>query len=153
MLAAGGKQSDVRKHWNQVIGEEHFTANNISVHARKHLSARDDISRRLAANGALRTNASRTDDKDRPGIRAATEAIIHGGLQALHASLTVAEPRDVLAASKVLVNMDTENASEEIAEMRRDMSAFMQAVKDCIPQEEWERILLRYEQLLGLRPK
>ena len=153
MLAGGRKQSEVRKHWNQVIGEGHFTANNISVHARKHLSARDDISRRLSANGASRTDiASRAADMDQPGIRAATEAIIHGGLQALHAGLTVAEPRDVLAASRVLTTMDIEDVSETIKGMERDMKAFMQAVKDCIPKEDWERIFLKYEELLGLAP-
>ena len=153
MLAGGRAQADVRRHWNQVLGTQYFTANNISVHARKHLSAHDQIARRLASKGATRRAiASQLVDDDRPRIRAATEAIVRGGLQAMNAGLTVPEPRDVLAAARVLATMEAEDASNTIAEMERDMKAFMQAVKASVPEEYWEQVYLKFLELVRDSP-
>ncbi len=152
MLAGGRAQADVRRHFNQLLGEEYFTANNISVHTRKHLSAHDQIARGLASNGATRRAiASQPADDDRPRIRAATEAIVRGGLQAMDAGLTVPEPRDVLAAAKVLATMEAEDASNTIAEMERDLKAFMEAVRAIVPEEYWELVYARFVRIVGAR--
>jgi hypothetical protein len=151
MLAGGRSQADVRRHFNQLLGEEYFTANNISVHMRKHLSAPDQIARRLASNGATRRAiVSQPADDDRPRIRAAAEAIVRGGLQAMDAGLTVPEPRDVLAAAKVLATIEAEDASNTIAGMERDLKAFMQAVKAIVPNESWEQVYAKFAELLRL---
>jgi hypothetical protein len=150
MLASGRSQADVRKHWNEVLGEEHFTANNISIHTRKHLAVHDQIARRLGpASAARRATASQSADGDRPKVRAATEAIVHGGLQAMDAGLTVPEPRDVLAAAKVLATMDAEDTAEKIAGMEREMKLYLKAVKEIVPEEYGEPVYLRWLELLG----
>jgi hypothetical protein len=41
MLATGWPQAWVRRHWNEFIGADHFTANNISVHSRHYLNLSD----------------------------------------------------------------------------------------------------------------
>jgi hypothetical protein len=150
MLASGRKQADVRKHWNQVLGKEHFTANNISIHTRKHLAVHDQIARRLGPISATRrATAPQAADGDRPKVRAATEAIVRGGLQAMDAGLTVPEPRDVLAAAKVLATMDAEDAAEQIAGMEREMNLYLKAVREIVPEEYWDPVYLRWHELLG----
>ena len=150
MLASGWTQADVRKHWNEVLGEEHFTANNISIHTRKHLAVHDQIARKLGpALAARRDIASESAVGDRPKVRAATEAIVHGGLQAMDAGLTVPEPRDVIAAAKVLATMDAEDTAEKIAGIEREMKLFMKAVREIVPEEHWESVLLRWIELAG----
>ncbi len=151
MLASGRKQADVLKHWNQVLGKVYFTANNISIHTRKHLAVHDQIARRLVPISASRgaTTPAQTADGDRPKVRAATEAIVRGGLQAMDAGLTVPEPRDVLAAAKVLATMDAEDAAEKIAGMEREMKLFLKAVAEIVPKEYGEQIHTRWLELLG----
>ena len=68
----------------------------------------------------------------------------------MNAGLTVPEPRDVLAAARVLATMEAEDASNAIAEMDRDMRAFMQAVKTSVPKEYWEQVYLKFVTLVGL---
>jgi hypothetical protein len=149
MLASGRKQTDVRKHWNQLLGENHFTANNISIHTRKHLAVHDQIARKLGPISAnRRAEALQAADGDRPKIRAATEAIVSGGLQAMDAGLTVPEPRDVLAAAKVLATIDAEDAAEKIAGIEREMKMILKAVKEIVPPEYGERVHMRWIELL-----
>ena len=122
MLADGRAQAEVRRHWNQQLGTEHFTANNVSIHARKHLAAHDDIAREVASmRAARRANTFWAAEAEKPKLRAATEAIIHGGLDAMDAGLTVPEPRDVLAAARVLADLDAADASDRIAALEREM--------------------------------
>jgi hypothetical protein len=149
MLASGRKQADVLKHWNQVLRKEYFTANNISIHTRKHLAVHDQIARRLVPISASRgATAAQSAAGDRPKVRAATEAIVRGGLQAMDAGLTVPEPRDVLAAAKVLATIDAEDAAEKIAGMEREMKLFLKAVREIVPQEYGEKLYLRWQELL-----
>jgi hypothetical protein len=150
MLASGRKQADVRKHWNQVLGKEHFTANNISIHTRKHLAVHDQIARSLGVFSATRgATAPQAADGDRPKVRAATEAIVRGGLQAMDAGLTMPEPRDVLAAAKVLATMDAKDAAEQIAGMEREMKLYLKAVREIVPEQYGEPVYLRWLELLG----
>jgi len=62
------------------------------------------------------------------------------------------EPRDVLAAAKVLATMEAEDASNTIAEMKRDIEAFMQAVKASVPEEYWEQVYLKFLELVSDSP-
>jgi hypothetical protein len=153
MLAGGRRQADVRRHWNQLLGEEYFTANNISVHVRKHLSAHDQIARRLGPISATRTAiAAQAADGDRPKLRAATEAIVRGGLQAMDAGLTVPEPRDVLAAARVLATMDAEDAPKQIAGIEREVKLLLKAVNEIVPEEYWDQVYSRWRELVKLNP-
>lgn len=73
------------------------------------------------------------------GVRASTQ---------IHAGVTVPETTDVIRAAKELKRIEREGRATE-AEMLRDIRAITTAVKNHVPEEQWETIWNQVEEILG----
>ena len=152
MLATGWSQTSVMKHWNQILGEDYFKPNNISNHARKHLTSKDAAVRRIMEE---RVRQQGIDIESIEGFittkAAVLDTIIQTGLQNLHQGHTVAEAREVLQAVQLLDKMEAEWKETAIDELMTEFRAFSEAVKEIVPEEMAERIFDLFEAKLDKR--
>ena len=149
-LAAGMAQRTVRDYFNVAYGHEFFNDNNISVHARKHMTLRDASVRRIyeeaarregidlaLAEGYLRTK------------RSFYENVINEVSILMQAGAINPEVRDGLAAVQMLDKMDSESAEGQLVELERQFRAFMNAVKEVAPEDLWGKIYETYARSVG----
>jgi hypothetical protein len=145
LLAAGHSQVDVRRRANTLAGRDHFTANNISTHLRRHLNEADPLVRRLLETRLERQQA----DKRRRHEQAV--AVVEAGLEAIEAEVTDVTPRDLLRTIQLLEDIEANRSGsdDDLAEMRMEFDAFMEAVQAVIPDEDWQRLLEVFERRLA----
>jgi hypothetical protein len=167
MLATGWSQAEVRRHWNQFLGEEVFTANNISSHCGKHLNVRDLALWPLRSRcvGLFLEDATQGGELGvavMSTLRAAVQLLLSSGLGSLREDLVEVEPADMFRAMRMLEQLDEAAIGAERAamqrerdEMLREFQAFSDAVKIYVPKQQWpdlydsfERLLLEHEQSL-----
>ena len=148
MLATGWSQAWVREHWNQFLGTEHFTANNLSVHTRRHLNHSDPH----IASFARRSAAGIPESSDQPAgllqLREQVAQLVRYELAALEAGLLLPDVGDMLKAIDLLGKIEDEAWPAERATMTREMKAFVGAVKN-IASDRGEEIYAEYERLLA----
>jgi hypothetical protein len=141
MLQAGQTQASVRVQFNALLGHDYFTRNNLSLHARKHLTPtppNDAFATALAARFALPADAADLSP------HAVASAILRNGLEALHLHLSVPTPKDLLAAAKELENHQQNTLQEALREFR----AFSDAVQKVVPEKDYARIYAEFERQL-----
>ncbi len=150
-LATGMAQSTVKEFFNTAYGSDFFTANNISLHARKHMSIRDQGVRRIYEEAARREGM---DIAVVEGFirtrRAAIDQVINEALTLMQAGTINPEVKDLLAAIQMLEKMDAEQQDSMVAELERQFRAFMAAVKDTVPEDMWGAIYKAYEDKTGI---
>lgn len=149
MLATGWSQAAVRRHVNNMMGEEFFSHVNISVHARKHLTTQDAAVRKI-----IETRA-RQEGIDIEGVTdyivtktAVLDLIIQSGIQGLNRGHTITEPREMIAAIQTLDKMEAEWKESAIDEMLREFRAFSDAVKSVVPPEQFAEIYAKFEETI-----
>ena len=85
----------------------------------------------------------------REGVAAAAT---QAGFDAIMKGQTVVEPRDVLGFLALLDKMEKERASVTVAEIEREFRAFLSAVKEIVPEDQWESIHGLWLEKLADRP-
>lgn len=149
MLRGGASQTDVRHHFNDLLGHEHFTPNNLSVHARKHLYGPDpeDWVRRAARARRMLGDPSALPVRATP--EDALRAVVEIGLRSIDAGVSIPEPGDVIRAVSELkrIERDGERATE--AELLRQIKAFTTAVKNHLPEDKWDAMYHDFEVILA----
>ncbi len=154
MLATGWPQASVVRHWNGYLGRDYFTRKNISWHAQRHLSDADPAIRRLVERCAARSarllecNSAPRSSKAPSPLAEAAAVIARSGFAATIAGLVVPEPKEMLAALKLLGEFEAETFTREKNEMEREMRAFVRAVKAVVPEELQTQIFAEYERRL-----
>lgn len=149
MLTSGWSQTDIKNHFNELMGEEHFSNVNISRHKRNHLSVQDAAVRRIieararqfgmdvdAAEGMIMTKAG------------AVDAIIHRGMEAINSGSVEFKAGEVLQAIQLLDKMEAEWKDTAIDEIMAEFRAFTQAVKEVVGEDQYALIFGRFEQIL-----
>lgn len=150
MLATGWPQAWVRRHWNEFLGADHFTANNLSVHARRHLNFGDPHIASFLTQGAGAATSTRTDPEEPDellNLREQVARIVRYEYAALDAGLLLPDVGDMLRTIELLGKLENEAWPAERAHLRRDLSAFVRAVANIVPERE-EEIFAEYERLL-----
>ncbi|MEM3097557.1 MAG: hypothetical protein QXU32_02410 [Nitrososphaerales archaeon] len=151
MLATGWSQRAVMRHWNAIIEAEtgqsnYFNHTNVWIHANRHLSVRDAAIKNILEE---RARLDGIDIKSVEGFirtKAGTaEAIISSGLESLYAGQTIVEPKIILDAIRVLMELEEKRASLVEEEMLREIKAFMAAVKRVVPEDMWSKIYEEFE--------
>lgn len=154
LLATGWSQTMVREHFNEMIDEpsEKFNAQNMSVHARKHLTSRDAAVRRIMEARARQLNQD-VDDAEKHIVTkmGVLDTLIYSGLGALHSGLSVAEPKDVIAAIAMQEKMEAEWRETALDEVMTDFQAFMDAVKEVVGEDMYADIYNRFEAKLDAK--
>lgn len=149
MLTSGWSQTDIKNHFNELIGEEHFSNVNISRHKRNHLSVQDAAVRRIieararqfgmdvdTAEGMIMTKAG------------AVDTIIHRGLEAINTGAVEFRAGEVLQAIQLLDKMEAEWKDTAIDEIMAEFKAFTTAVKEFVGEAQYETIFNRFEEIL-----
>lgn len=145
-LVSGWSQTEVAKHFNQIMGEEHFNKMNISRHSRFHLDARDAAVRRIIEKRA----AQQLGDIDEiEGMittkMGAVEVIVQRGLEQVNAGVMELKGGDVLDAIKLLDTMESEWKETALDELTNEFKAFAAIVKEEVGEDRFKEIFARWE--------
>jgi hypothetical protein len=140
MLARGRSQASIHRELNELLGRAYFTANNISSHARFHVSQADP-----AVRAILDLRLMRQELSDRELYRA-LQLARQDGLVALNLGITQATPADMIAAVRVLDQPEPAGQLDSPEEMRHEFDAFIAAVRGSVPPEQFEQVMEHFEQ-------
>lgn len=149
MLRRGDSQAAVRQQINARLGDRVFTANNLSVHARKHLYGPDPAEWIRKSARAQRLLGDPAGIPAQTSPEDALRRVLDVGLQLIDAGVTVPEAGDVVRAAKELDRVESEAHRASEAEMLREFNAFMKAVKAVVPQEMWDAVYFEFERLIA----
>lgn len=147
-LRSGDSQANVRRHFNSVLGHDFLTANNVSVHARKHLYGPDPAEWMRKTARAQRVLGDPNEVPSHPTPEDALRAVVEVGLRLIDAGISVPEPTDVIRAAKELKKIELEGMRSTTEEIVREVKAFTTAVKRHVPEEQWDAIYLDFEKML-----
>lgn len=144
MLAAGIGYTEISRSFNFEIDRR-----SISTHAEKHMSYQDAAVRQIIEYEA--TQMSENIEQGVKGIlarKAFLETALHKVHQAVLNDEVEVEVRDAIGIIQQLDKMDSSTSSAAVDEIRVQFNAFLQALKETVDQNEWEKILLRTRELL-----
>ena len=161
MLVTGWQQAEVRRHWNEHLRQAAFSANNLSVHAARHLNPLDPalwpIRHRCVE--LLLEQASQGDTLALPlaeNISALLQLLQSFGTYGINNNLVEVEVSDVLRAIKrrreleeQLVDGGRAKAQRDQETLLREFQLFMAAVRSLLPEAQWPTLLERFEELLS----
>lgn len=147
MLRRGDSQASVRRHWNDVLGQDNLTANNLSGHARNHLYATNPTEwiRKTLRKQRLIGNPEGIAPELRPEDALLT--VIKDGLAQLDAGTTVTKPGDIVGAARELNRIRDQSAKATEHEVLREMKLYTEAVRENVDQATMERIYERFIEL------
>jgi len=152
MLASGWTQASVRRFWNIALdptGEtEFFSKNNISTHARRHLSSSDQAVRQIWEERARQEGLDIESEHTFLLTKtAALQNLAYKALEQLNAGTLEIKGADLISAIKTLAELEASQSGLAEDEMLREMRAFADAVRLNVPEELWDKI---YEDFLRL---
>ena len=161
MLVTGWQQADVRRHWNDYLRRPAFSANNLSVHAARHLNPLDPAlwPIRHSCVALLLEQASQGDTLAFPlaeNISALLQLLQSFGTYGINTNLVEVETSDILRAVKARGELGELAASGREASaqhqeeaVRREFGLFLQAVRYVVSAAELNEIVERFEELLS----
>jgi hypothetical protein len=73
--------------------------------------------------------------------------VAEAGLEAIQAGVVEVTPKDLLRTIQLLEHLEANRtgADDDLAEMRMEFDAFMEAVQTVVPDQDWQRILEGFE--------
>lgn len=123
-------------------------------HAKEHLNYQDAAIRQIVADEASRFEANLEEGiKGVITRRVYLESALQKGLEALLNGDITVEPKDVLAIIEKLDNLDKSVEGAAIDEIQVQFNAFVQAIRETQPPEQWQIILDRTQELLKETPE
>jgi hypothetical protein len=144
MLAAGIGYTEISRSFNYEIDRR-----SIASHADKHMNYQDAAVRQIIEHEAEQMSENLED-----GVRGvlARKAFLETALHKVHQAVlnddVEVEVRDAIGIIQQLDKMDSATSSAAVDEIRVQFNAFLQALKETVAQEEWERILFRTREIL-----
>lgn len=146
LLVSGWAQTDVAKHFNQIIGEEFFSKMNISRHARFHLDARDAAVRRIIEKRAIQQLGDIDEIEGMITTKmGAVEVLIQRAMEQMNAGVMELKGGDMLDAIKLLDTMESEWKETALDELTNEFKAFAAIVKEEVGEERFKAIFERWE--------
>lgn len=145
MLALGTPYKEI----SRVFGGE-IDRRSISNHDKKHLGYQDGAVRRIMEHEAL---AAKEDWEE--GVSGAVHRRVYltvgvqKAFEALVSGKAIVEPRDAIAMIQVLDKLDSETEGTAVDELRVQFNSFVQAIRESVPDEMWQKILDRTKVLLN----
>lgn len=144
MLAAGVGYTEISRSFNYEIDRR-----SIASHADKHMNYQDAAVRQIIEHEAAQMSENIEDGvKGVLARKAFLETALHKVHQAVLNDEVEVEVRDAIGIIQQLDKMDSATSSAAVDEIRIQFNAFLQALKETVAQEEWERILLRTREIL-----
>lgn len=154
LLVSGWHQTDVARHFNQVMGEEYFSKMNISRHARLHLSAQDAAVRRIIEKRARQELGDIDAIEGSIVTRSAVlETLIQRALEQLNAGVMELKGQDIMSAIDKLEKLESEIKDTAIDEMMNEFKTFAAIVKEEVGDERFAEIFARFEKKMDDRTR
>lgn len=122
----------------------------VSNHNDKHLRIEDAAMRAL-----VKREAEARQENIEEGLSGAIkrrqylESALRKAQEALINNEVIVEPKDAVSIIERLEKLDEQTSSAAIDEMRTQFFAFLQAVKEQVPRETWEKINFRTKELVN----
>jgi hypothetical protein len=144
LLAVGTSYSEIERSFG-------IDRRGISHHDKEHLNLESAAIRRIIEQEAERAEANIEE-----GIQGAVkrrvylETALQKGLKALADDTIIVEPKDVLAIIEKLDKIDSVGEEAALEELRLQFQAYLQAMKEVVPGEMWDRITGRTRELLTI---
>lgn len=144
LLAAGIGFTEISRSFNFEIDRR-----SIATHADKHMNYEDAAVRQIIEYEARQASENLEDGvKGVLARKAFLETALHKVHQAVLAGEAEVEVRDAIGIIQQLDKMDSTTQSAAVDEIRMQFNAFLQSMKEIVPQEDWERILSRTREIL-----
>lgn len=144
MLAAGIGFTEISRSFNFEIDRR-----SIATHAEKHMNYEDAAVRQIIEYEAQQMSENIEDGvKGVLARKAFLETALHKVHQAVIAGEAEVEVRDAIGIIQQLDKMDSATSSAAVDEIRVQFNAFLQSMKEIVPQEDWDRILSRTREIL-----
>lgn len=149
MLIRGASYSSIAEQVPGVEGKR-IDRRSVSNHAKKHLGFQETAIRAL-----LEEESNMADQNFEEGVRGAIthrgvlEIMVRKAYDDIINGLVEVEPKDLISTIQVLQKMDERSESIAVDELRAQVSAFIQAIKEETDRETWERISIRTKRILG----
>lgn len=152
-------QSEFRKAVDQLIArgtpymeiQRMFNIDRRSVarHADKHLAWEEAAIRRIIAQEAQEAETDLEEGiKGVLSRRVYLQVALQKALDALLSGDTTVEPKDALLIIQMLDKLDKETTGTAVDELRIQFNAFVQAIREICPPDQWQQILDRTKELL-----
>ena len=151
LLLSGWSQAAVMRHYNQIIDDPlaKFKPQNMSVHARKHLSAGNAAIRRILEARAIQAGIDVDQAQDTILTKLGVlDTIVHSGLISLQTGNKEAEARDVIQAIGMMEKMEASMNAVAIDEIMGEFKIFMAAVKKAVGEDKYDEIFQNFVQML-----
>ena len=149
MLAMGTGYTEISRVFNNEIDRR-----SISNHDKKHLGIEDAAVRRIIEHEMASAQESVED-----GIQGAVarrvylQTALQKAMEALVTGDATIEPKDAVNIIQLLEKLDTQTEGAQVEELKRQVTAYMQSMKEICPPEMWGAIVDRTNEILGVGPK
>lgn len=142
LIAAGTKYTEI----GRLFG---IDRRSISNHAKEHLGWEEAAIRRI-----IEDEARAAEEDFEEGIKGVLTRRVYANvglkkaLDALLNNEVTVEPKDALALIQYLDKLESDTEGAAIDELRVQFNAFVQAIREICPPEQWQHILDRTKELL-----
>jgi len=145
-LVTGWSQTSVMRHFNQVIGDDHFNKMNISRHAKYHLDAKDAAVRRIIETRAQQFLSDVDEIEGSILTRAsALDIIIQRGIEGVQQGTVELKAQDVVTAIDRLDKLEADYKDTAIDEMLIEFKTFVEMTKEVLGEEAFLALWDKYE--------
>ena len=129
--------------------DEGITRRALSNHKRKHLSVEQAAIRRVIEEKARQIGED-VENTSRLLLtrKGYMEVAMMKSYQAILDGTLTPEPRDVVHMIALMEKMEKDSATVQVDEMMRDFNAFTKAVKEVVGQEDYDKILYKFQRIL-----
>jgi replicative superfamily II helicase len=128
---------------------EGITRRALSNHKRKHLSVEQAAIRKVIEEKARQIGEDVENTKSLLLTRRGyMEVAMMKSYQSILDGTVVPEPRDIVHMISLMEKMEKDTAAVQVDEMMRDFNAFTQAVKEVVGQEDYDKIIYKFKNIL-----
>jgi len=148
MIAMGTSYVEISRIFS--TEEKSIDRRSISSHAEKHLNYEEAAIRRIVEREAQ--DAQQDIEEGVQGAltrRVYLNVGLQKALEGLLSGESIVEPKDAIAIIQLLDKLDGQAEGAALEEMRVQFQAFVQAIREELPPEAWQKILDRTKEILS----
>ena len=148
MIAMGTSYVEISRIFS--TEEKSIDRRSISTHAEKHLNYEEAAIRRI-----VEREAQEAQQDIEEGVQGALTRRVYlnvglqKALEGLLSGESIVEPKDAIAIIQLLDKLDGQAEGAALEEMRVQFQAFVQAIREELPPEAWQKILDRTKEILS----
>lgn len=147
LIALGTNYTEIARFFEL---EENINRRSISNHAKRHLNYQEAAIQRIIEQEATAIDANFEEGVTGVMLRRTyLSTALRQAFNDLVNGQAAIEPRDAIAIIQIIERMDEQTGGVQIAEIQRQFSAFLTAIKEILPEDYHIQILNRARELAG----